>query len=220
MIMGRPSPPGRFVGVNHLAGMTELRNRYFLMRHGQSKANAAKIIVSSLASDCRGDYGLTALGRTQALKSARDSGLAGGTVIFTSPFARARETAEIVREHLKAPQITVADALGERYFGDFNEASTANYETVWSADAAGRHEDDVEQVTAVLDRVTAFVAGLDGHHDGRDILLVSHGDILQILQAGFTKLDPRGHRGIEHLETAEIRPVSLAAAPTATARRS
>ncbi|MBO0821370.1 MAG: histidine phosphatase family protein, partial [Nocardiopsaceae bacterium] len=86
--------------MNQLTGATEPRNRYFLMRHGQSKANVAKIIVSSLAADASGDYGLTALGREQVLLAAKRSGLPPDTVICSSPFARARQTAEIVREHL------------------------------------------------------------------------------------------------------------------------
>jgi GrpB-like predicted nucleotidyltransferase (UPF0157 family)/broad specificity phosphatase PhoE len=201
--------------VNHLTGVTELRNRYFLMRHGQSKANVAKIIVSSLARDASGDYGLTARGREQAAASAVRSGLPQDTLIFTSGFARARETAEIVREHLKVPSVNVmvTEALRERYFGDFDGTDTANYETVWANDRQGRTGWDVEPVTAVLDRTTAFVAELDRQHYGRDILLVSHGDALQILQAGFIKLDPGYHRGMEHLQTAEIRPVTLARAP-------
>lgn len=204
--------------MNHLTGVAELRNRYFLMRHGQSKANAAKIIVSSLGSDRSGDYQLTALGRKQTIASAMRSGLPADTAIYSSPFARARETAEIVRGHLSAPPVTVADALRERFFGDFESTSTANYETVWAADLAdgdglaGHH---IEPVTAVLDRVTAFVAALEHEHDGRDILLASHGDALQILQAGFLGLSPALHRGIKHLRTAEIRPVTLATASSA-----
>jgi probable phosphoglycerate mutase len=201
--------------VNHLTGVTELRNRYFLMRHGQSKANAAKVIVSSLAADRNGDFGLTARGRGQALTAAAKSGLPPDTVIFASGFARARETAEIVRERVGAPRVTVVDALRERYFGDWEGTDTASYETVWADDQAGRTEHGVEPVTAVLDRTTAFVAEVEAAHAGQTILLVSHGDALQILQVGFLKLNPRSHRGIKHFETAEIRPVSLARASAA-----
>ena len=41
-----------------------LKNRYFAMRHGQSEANAAGIIVSDPANGCP-RYGLTPLGRQQ-----------------------------------------------------------------------------------------------------------------------------------------------------------
>lgn len=193
--------------MNHLTGVTDFRNRYFLMRHGQSKANAAKLIVSSLATDRNGDYGLTALGREQALASARRSGLPEDTVIFSSPLARALQTAEIVRKGLGTPGITIADALRERSFGDWEGTSTANYETVWADDQVGRSEHGVEPIAAVSGRVTGLVAELEREHEGRTVLLVSHGDVLQILQAGFLGLHPREHRGLTHLEIAEIRPV-------------
>ena len=195
--------------------MTKLRNRYFLMRHGESKANAADVIVSSLASDRDGDYGLTARGREQAAASAAASGLPSDTVVFSSGFARAIQTADIVRERLGAAPVTIADSLRERYFGDWEETSTANYEAVWADDQTGRARHHVEPVAFVMDRVTAFVAEADSKHDARDILLVSHGDALQVLQAGFLRLSPALHRGIKHLETAEIRPVGLTRSPMA-----
>lgn len=179
------------------------------MRHGQSKANAAHLIVSSRDRDRDGDYGLTGHGREQVRASAAKSGLSARTVIFSSGFARARETAEIVREHLGASRVTIAGALRERFFGEWEGTDTANYAGVWAADRAGRAGHGVEPVTAVLDRTTAFVAEMERRHRDRDVLLVSHGDPLQVLLSGFIKLDPRYHRGIKHLETAEIRPVSL-----------
>jgi broad specificity phosphatase PhoE len=51
---------------------------------------------------------------------------------------------------------------------------------------------------------------LERRYSGRAILLVSHGDPLQILQAGFLLIDPSGHRSLPPLETAEIRPLRLA----------
>jgi broad specificity phosphatase PhoE len=195
--------------MNHLKHLGSLRNRYFIMRHGQSKANLLKVIVSCPENDRNGDYGLSALGREQALKSAIASGLPADTVIFSSDFSRARETAKIVREFLGAPEVIVTAALRERRFGDWEGTDTANYREVWAADETngGHREHDVEPASAVLDRVTAFVAGLERHYAGRDILLVSHGDTLQILQAGFQGIEPAAHRSIAHLETAEIRHV-------------
>ncbi len=181
------------------------------MRHAQSKANVAGIIVSRIESDRHGDYGLTEHGRQQALAAAQDCGLPAGTVICSSAFARARQTAEIVRAHLGAPEVVTTGALRERCFGTWEGSGTGNYARVWAADEAGSgHPDgDVEPAAAVLDRVTAFVAQLERRHRGRDILLVSHGDTLQILQAGFLGVDPSRHRSLPHLATAEIRRLRL-----------
>jgi probable phosphoglycerate mutase len=191
---------------------TRLPNAYFLMRHGQSKANEQGIIVSHPATDADGDYGLSELGRRQAKGAASRSGLGSGTLIYSSDFARARQTAEIVRAELGVPAVTLAPALRERCFGGWERTSAGNYSTVWAADEAdpAHEEHGVEPVIAVLARALALVATLDERHAGRDILLVSHGDTLQILQAGLTGSDPARHRGLPHLGTAEIRQVSRA----------
>jgi probable phosphoglycerate mutase len=179
------------------------------MRHGQSKANVAGVIVSRIDVDRGGDYGLSALGREQARTAATASGLPAGTMICSSDFARARETAEIVRAVLGAPAVTLAEALRERYFGDWDGTGTENYGCVWADDEAGRTGHGAEPVTSVLDRTTAFVARLEKDQQDQDILLVSHGDALQILQAGFQYLDPARHRSLPHLETAEVRRLAL-----------
>jgi glucosyl-3-phosphoglycerate phosphatase len=201
--------------MNHLTGVNSLANRFSMMRHGQSKANAGGVIVSRIETDRRGDYGLTELGRQQALTAARACGLAAETVICSSDFARAMETAEIVRAHLGAPEIVVAAPLRERCFGEWEGTAVANYARVWTADQGGQgHADgNVEPAAAVLDRATALIVELERRYFGRDILLVSHGDTLQILQAGFLRMDPSRHRSLPQLATAEIRQLSLSSGP-------
>ncbi|HEX3956728.1 MAG TPA: histidine phosphatase family protein [Trebonia sp.] len=187
-------------------------NTFYVMRHGQSKANEQGIIVSHVATDQSGDYGLSELGRQQARDAASRSGLGSGTLIYSSDFARARQTAQIVRAQLTAPPITLVPALRERFFGDWEGTSIANYAAVWATDELdpGHQDHNVEPVTAVLARAVALVASLDKEHAGRDILLVSHGDTLQILQAGLAGIDPAGHRSLPHLGTAEIRQLARA----------
>jgi len=225
--------------MNHLGGGHRLANRYHAMRHGQSKANVAGVIVSGIENDRRGDWGLSELGREQVLAAARGCGLPPDTLICSSDFARARQTAEIVRERLGAPPVVVAAALRERCFGDLEGSATANYARVWAADEAsagadggaagtwstgprpnggnanggnangGEADYGVESAAAVLDRATALVADLEGRYAGRDILMVSHGDTLQILQAGFLRMDPAAHRRLPPLRVAEIRALRL-----------
>ena len=209
--------------MNHLSGVNRLANRYHAMRHGQSKANVAGIIVSRIETDRRGDWGLSDLGREQVLEAARACGLPVGTLTCSSDFSRARQTAEIVRARLGAPPVLVATALRERCFGDLEGTATDNYARVWATDeaSAGATAGDggdaggrdagggVESAAAVLDRVTALVTDLERRYAGRDILLVSHGDTLQILQAGFLRMNPAAHRRLPHLGMAEIRALRL-----------
>lgn len=197
--------------MNQLSGTDRLANRFSIMRHAQSKANAAGIIVSRIETDRLGDYGLTEQGRQQALAAARSCGLPADTVICSSDFRRARQTADIVRAQLGAPQVLIAEALRERCFGLWEGTATSHYAQVWAADQTDpvHADNDVEPVAAVLDRMTALIAELERRHDSRDILLVSHGDPLQILQAGLSGANPAGHRSVPALATAEIRALCL-----------
>ncbi|MGH3247780.1 MAG: histidine phosphatase family protein [Trebonia sp.] len=206
--------------MNHLSRAERLANRYRVMRHGQSKANEAGVIVSRIESDRRGDWGLSELGRRQALAAAAQCDLPTDTVVCSSDFSRARETAEIIRAHLGGPEVTIAEALRERCFGDLEGTSAANYARVWAADNAdpgnadpGRASGGVESAAAVLDRATGLIADLERRYRGRDVLLVSHGDTLQILQAGFLRMEPATHRQVPHLQTAEIRELCLREKP-------
>jgi len=193
-------------GAGPLPALSGLANRYSAMRHGQSKANAAGIIVSRIETDQAGDYGLTAAGRDQALTAARASGLPADTVICSSDFARARQTGELVRACLGAGEVLVAAELRERCFGRWEGTPVANYQRVWAADEAGEGQaSGIEPAAAVLGRAAALVAALEARYAGREVLLVSHGDTLQILQAGFAGVDPARHRQVPHLATAEIR---------------
>ena len=180
------------------------------MRHGQSRANASGIIVSSIERDRSGDFGLTGLGRDQAAAAARGSGLPGSTVICCSDFARARQTAQIAVAGLGADPAVSVPALRERYFGDLDGGPVSGYDRVWAADAADadRAVDGAEPAAAVLERMAAVVTRLEEQYAGAVILLVSHGDPLQILQAGLSGLGPARHREVPPLEVAEIRPLT------------
>ena len=116
-----------------------------------------------------------------------------------------------MRAHLDAPEVSLSEALRERFFGDWEGSAADTYARVWAADQTDSDQvgGGVEPVAAVLDRTTALIADLERRYSGRHILLVSHGDPLQILQAGFLRLSPTSHRRLPALRTAEIRPLRL-----------
>jgi broad specificity phosphatase PhoE len=193
--------------VNNLQCLTQLRNRYSGMRHGESKANVENVIISCIDNDRRGDYGLTDLGCRQALTAATRSSLSGDTVICSSDFARAAQTAQIVAAALGAADVLVTEALRERCFGDWEGTACENYAAVWAADAVSPDHaaDHVEPASAVLARAAAFIITLEQRYSGADVLLISHGDTLQILQTGLSRMNPGQHRTLPPFAQAEIR---------------
>ena len=86
-----------------------------------------------------------------------------------------------------------------------------HYQDVWNDDALDPSHTvaNVESVNSVLDRTTTCVLEWDPKFSNQLVLLVAHGDVLQITQTAFLKKDGSLHRTLEHLETATLRPLAL-----------
>jgi probable phosphoglycerate mutase len=139
--------------------------------------------------------------------------LHAGIRIYSSDFKRALETAQIVHDKLGCMNaIVLRTELRERFFGDWEQTRHDNYHWVWQRDEknAAHTEHRVEAALAVMDRVTALILELDRELRDQMILLVAHGDVLQILQTAFHKERAERHRSLPHLHTAEIRELRLA----------
>jgi broad specificity phosphatase PhoE len=104
------------------------------------------------------------------------------------------------------------ERLRERNFGDLELGPDSAYEEVWQRDEldpAGAYR-AVESVNHVMTRVTALIADFEQRYAQQSLLLVSHGDALQILQTAFARREASTHRQLIHLQTAEIRQLMLA----------
>jgi probable phosphoglycerate mutase len=184
-----------------------LANEFFIMRHGQSEANSRHLICSSPGEGLE-SCGLTSEGERQAREAAGCSVFgARKIVVFSSDFLRARQTAEVVAEHVEAEQIVLTSLLRERFFGQYDKGDDSHYAEVWRADRGRPDNTDagVESPTAVRRRALAAVRACEQELSGKTVLFVSHGDLLQILLATFLGFSPDRHREIVPIRTAEIR---------------
>ena len=110
--------------------------------------------------------------------------------------------------------------LRERFFGEFELATPSDniYDQVWVQDARNpfHHSFGVESVNEVTERTTGVVRRLENELAAQQtgssgttwVILVSHGDALQILQAAMKGWSGDRHREIEHLNTANWRHVA------------
>jgi probable phosphoglycerate mutase len=137
---------------------------------------------------------------------------------------------------LHAGNIVLETRLRERGFGDWDGTSDSNYQRVWEDDAvdSSHSRRGVESVDSVMSRATQAVIDWDqalsnlGKAEGEGdtplvssaptpapsvppavVVCIAHGDVLQILQAAFQKMDGTKHRTLPHLETATLRPLLL-----------
>ena len=202
--------------MNHLEKLKNLKNRYFVMRHGQSMANLGGLIVSTPENGVTA-YGLSDEGKEQVRKSVLtrkwlDIELASNVRIISSDFKRAHETAKIASAKLKTThKVLLNSKLRERDFGDFELQSDSNYQKTWADDAisSAHTNNNVESADSVMQRATSLVISLEEKYSAETFLLIAHGDTLQILQTAFKKQPASKQRELTHLETAEIRELIL-----------
>ncbi len=193
-------------------GLDKLKNQYYVMRHGESLANLELKIVSHIDNGISG-YGLSDKGREQVLLSVSECDLLDSNcLIISSDFRRAHETAKTVSHALNSKaEIELHPELRERKFGELELRSTKNYQRVWEDDQVDPWHTNfsVEPAAAVLERTLGVILNYEQSCGHRDILIVSHGDVLQILQTSFERKPVSQHRGIKHLQTSEIRHLTL-----------
>ena len=199
--------------MNYLLQFENLANRYFVMRHGQSLANLDGLIASHSDNALEG-FGLSTGGRAQVGENlSRARGLDAATRILSSDFRRARESAEIAQARLGCESsIEFETRLRERFFGEFDLGPDREYRRIWEQDQKNAERDwrGVESAAGVMQRVTSLIVDCENRYRGSTLLLVSHGDVLQILQTAFAGEPPERHRDQPHLETAEIRQLRRA----------
>lgn len=186
----------------------------WVLRHGESTANVEGRIVSLPGPRALTHVGLTDLGRRQARATARgalERGLGATTTVVSSDFARALQTAEEFAHGIGAAAPRLDERLRERGFGAHDEGPSSAYDLVWSVDRErGTHDDGVEQVAAVAERVDQALRAADALAADAPVVLVAHGDILQIALAIGAVMDPHDHRDVPHLGNAELRRIGSA----------
>lgn len=189
---------------------TANQNHYYVMRHGQSLANHKGIIVSH-AINAISKYGLTTRGCEQVTEAALKTRLDSNTIIVSSDYKRAVETAEIMKSVLSCPSpVRLEQNLRERDFGKLELTDQQNYNNVWQQDLSDSSgsTDTVESVEKTLARALKVIYQLELDYQNQTILLVGHGDVLQILLAHNKHINPRLHRSLNNLANADIRSLN------------
>jgi broad specificity phosphatase PhoE len=155
-----------------------------LVRHGQSEANAAGLLVG------RADSSLTELGVRQAEAIGKALALAQRptAVIYTSPLRRAAQTAQAIATGCASvlstkngqtapPQVVVDGRFVELDYGDFDgtalSALPPGLWDNWVSDPSFRPPGG-ETLLEVTDRVSSALESLSLQAASSDVVIVSH----------------------------------------------
>lgn len=178
-------------------------NHYFVLRHGKSKANEAGVICSSMERGILREFGLTDIGKEQALAAGEALAkiIPEGVVplVYASPFSRAQETAHLAVEAFTKARndntvatVNTAPEIRERYFGTKLEGeSDERYAEAWKIDAVNPKAPPGplgESVAKVAERIRYLVDQIESQYKDKCVLFVAHGDTLQIAQVVFAAL--------------------------------
>lgn len=173
--------------LDELQKMSPDANKYYLVRHGEAEQNVAGIINSSLENN---HYHLTEVGREQVSATAAQLKEKGVDMIFTSPFTRAQETAQIIAEATGAT-VVVDARLRELNCGTFDGKKVDELHASFPGGAISRFENAPEGGETLRDarrRIVEFVKWLRSEYRGKKIAIVSHGDPLWMAMTGFAGL--------------------------------
>jgi broad specificity phosphatase PhoE len=171
----------------------------YLARHGESDWNAANRFQG------HSDRPLTELGRRQAEALAgKLESHAALTAIYSSPLARAYETASIVGARLGL-QPTPVDDLREVDVGGWSGLSRSEVEARYP-DAfrrwldGGEGWEDGETYADMAARVLDALRRIAGSHTDEDVLVVSHGGPIRAIHAFAAGIDVHAYRRLNRVE--------------------
>lgn len=160
----------------------------YFVRHGESQANVDRVFANRLGCSAP----LTSVGLAQAETLTRALKSLPVTHVYTSPLARARQTAVAVANEFGV-SCMAHDALCEYDVGDFEGESYAGegawrwprYETVERAWRVGKHQarhPGGESLADLEARFMPFMESLAAEHGPTDVLvLVGHGGLYRAM---------------------------------------
>lgn len=155
-------------------------NEIYIVRHGESQNNV--LFIESGKMETQAKYGLTDMGRGQVAASAskyKDF----FDLIYTSPFRRTKETAEIFARFSNI-EFFENELIREFDVGHYDEKSYDLMEAYIHHEINNIYENPVrdgESWLMMYARVTQFFELLETHYTDKKILIVSHGSPVETM---------------------------------------
>lgn len=201
------SPSGKRIVVDSIETLKKHsktnRNKFIFVRHGEAEHNVERICNS----DPNKEYHLTEKGREQGNSIAKK--IKRADIIYTSPFLRTRETANIIASELGVSDLREDRRLVDLDFGeldgrpfveylDYEEKHIHTYDTPLPG---GESYNDAKR------RFGEFLYEVDRKHSGQTIVVVTHGIGLETATALVEGADKE--RSKEIIDTISAEPGSV-----------
>ena len=209
---------GEFMTAGSLEDLEKNRykpkNEFYILRHGYSTKNGRPGKPATISSRLEHDkYPLTAEGKEQVRNTTKKLKKLGGVdMVISSPFLRTKETAQIVADELGV-KVHLENEIREYDHGSVCEGKTEHTCLVAHANQEWETKTpDGESWADLRKRMSKFLRELDSKHEGKRILIVSHGDpifLLETFTLGLTKDEAPNHREKLYPQEAELKKLDL-----------
>jgi len=166
-----------------------------VLRHAESEGNLAPIYQGEVPGT-----DLTKEGKKQAKIAGKDLKDGGVAVIYSSPLARAKQTADLISKQTGA-KVIIDERLREISFGKY-EKKTIDFSDLTFVKERRAHKiekgkpesiyhfDGMETWDSVQERIASFFSEVLPKHKGEHIVVVSHADPVVNIKNFFTGEDP------------------------------
>lgn len=161
------------------------QNRYLVIRHGEADNNVQNI----LSSQSDNHHHLTEQGKEQVRRSAQSLKKEKIDLIFSSPFARTEESAEILSQALGGIEIIYDKRLGELSFGEWEGQDISKYTKSFNLEERfTQSPQGGESLLEVKNRLMEFFYEIDKRYFQKNILIVSHETLCLLMTKGLSGL--------------------------------
>jgi len=165
--------------VGSVAELNLNKNHFFFARHGEAESNIQGI--HSNWPEVR-PFPLTETGKGNARAMGNAVKALGGVdMIYASDLMRTTMTAEIASEILGVP-VKFDERLREYNLGVFNGHPLEEFHKQWPVQQRWQGAPEGgESYMQLQNRMLDFVAEMNTHHNGKRILVVTHADVIWLL---------------------------------------
>ena len=165
----------------------ELKNKYYIMRHGQTIYQKENRGINYKADE-NPFITLTDEGIKMIEKSAGELKERNVNLIFSSPYLRTKQTAEITAKILGIENIIFDERLIDIdlgiFMGESTEKSTKFY--LGEKPSFDNRPENGESWNDILSRVKSFLDEVEKKYKDKNILIVSHADPIWLM-AGYLR---------------------------------
>lgn len=155
-----------------------LKNNYFLIRHGQSESSK-KEFMSSWPEKIYNP--LTLKGVRQIKRAIKKLKKENVDLMFSSDLLRCKQTAEIIAKELNL-KIIFDERLRERDAGILNGKSLEEWHCFFNdtGDLFNKKAPEGESIEDIKERIKDFLLDIEGKYENKNIIVISHGHPLLV----------------------------------------